>query len=151
MADDIMPDIGRHFWVTAEMRARRVAAAAIYVEAATKKPYPLEALHELGLIRVHPRAERVLLRAILHADAQGEAGALDDYDARQSVAHEVIDIAASATAWEKAHGVADEDLLRVGQHVFVSSACADRLSKMDKSCRIWTAHMADVIDSWDVP
>lgn len=133
---------GNYSWVTPEIRERRSKAAAPYVVG------HLEALHEQGKIVLQPRGERVLLRAILASDVSDLS--LDSYDARQSIAHEVVAIGLGVAGWERAHGVAEGHGLRVGQHCFVLSQAADRLSKTDKSVRLWLAHVDDISASWDV-
>lgn len=158
---------GRKQWITPELREKRAQAAAVYANATS-----LEELHDTGKITARPHGERVMIRAILKDD--GSELALDTYDARQSVAHEVVAVGFGCDHYYDHHGIPDEARddrplfrrfwtwlsgrgvkhgarVRAGDHCFVLSAACDRMSKTDKSVRLWHVHIEDVSSSWEVP
>jgi hypothetical protein len=136
--------------LTAQQR-RRFFAAQLY------RYDDLAKLHEAGAIALAPQGPRVLLRAILQADAvtttmEGEFGghALA-YDARTCIAHEIVAIGGGVKKHLDDAGIPEDDRPAVGDHVFVLSTVADRASKTDRSVRLWTVHVDDVSLRWRAP
>jgi hypothetical protein len=138
------PSVGRS-WVTDDIHARRKALATPYAAYSG-----IEEMHEKGIIKITPQHEKVLLRAILAADASDLVRDVK-YDARHSVAHEIIELGPGVDAWFASRGVPEGSRPKAGQHCFVVSAAADRLAKMDATVRLWTTHIEDVVAAWDAP
>lgn len=132
-------------WRTDEDRAAQMAAALVYKGVVGG----LEQMHRRGQIVLQPQGERVLLCAILQTDAY-ELG-LGGYDARQAIAHEIVAFGPGCYGYWDGLKIGPDQRPKIGQHCFVSSAAADRVSKTDKACRFWTAHIKDVSAVWDVP
>lgn len=140
----------------------------------------LAALHEAGTLALAPEGPRLLLRAILQEDASvlsmaGElAGHAVEYDARTAITHEIVAIGTGVEKHLDAKGIPDDTRQRrsivrrfsswllargahrgarpmVGDHVFVLSTVADRVSKTSRSVRLWSCHCDDVSLRWPAP
>jgi len=144
MADDGTPSVAQT-WLTPEIISGRKQRARGYADYSG-----IEEMHEKGVIAIKPQHLKVLLRAILPADAYDLAIGVA-YDARQAVAHEIVAFGPGVDEWFAALKVPPEGRPQAGQHCFVNSAAADRLSKMDKTVRLWTTHIEDVVAAWDPP
>lgn len=131
-------------WVTDPIHDVRVTAARLYAGSVGE----LEQLYEEGKIDLRPQGRRVLLRAILASDVSSMTRGMA-YDARQSVAHEILAFGPGCAKWYDDQGIDNGDRPKVGQHCFVLSACLDRVSKTDRSCRLWMCKIDDVSAVWD--
>jgi hypothetical protein len=153
-------------WVTADMQSARAARAKHYKDVRGG----LEEIVERGLADVRPTGVRILMRAILVEDAYSTFSHVA-YDARQAVCFEVISISPACEAFWNGAGVPDEardkrGILqrlrafasgrgsarmarpRPGDHVWLASADADRLSGSDPACRLWSVHPEDLPAFW---
>lgn len=101
----------------------------------------LEPLCEAG--RLRPRSGRVLVRAILSSDLVDATGlivgARHAVDAKQAIAHEVVEVAPDIPATAG---------LAKGMHCLHISATADPVDWSEKSCRFWLVHHEDIIAAW---
>lgn len=137
---------GRARWITPEMRVERKSRAQPYfiVEGG------LEELYEKKLITIRPQGCQVLLRAIVPESDCTELGT-DGYNARAAVAHEVLLMGSGCKKWMDDHAVPDGERIRIGDHCFVVSAAANRLSKNDPGTRLWSTHVEDITQAWAPP
>ena len=119
-------------------------------QAVTYKDGSPAQLHEAGVINLRPHGPRLLLRAILAEDAFA-VGQDIPYDARGAVAHEVIAVGAGCAKWYDDNMIGEADRVKVGQHVFIVAAAADRASKTDRAVRIWICRVDHIVMNWDVP
>ncbi len=139
MADDAKAAGTTSAWVTPELAERRRAAAAPF-KAATGE---IEELSETGAVDLVPLGKRVLCRAVLAEDAYA-AFVHVPYDARKAIVHEVIALGDGvARYWDKRQ-VPPQSRFAPGDLVYVLSTVADRLSKTDRACRLWTVDVRDV-------
>lgn len=131
-------------------------ARAAFMQAQLYKGADLEDLHNAGAIKMVPQGPRVMLRSIAPEDAYIEslAGAFGGqalaHDARRCIAHEILAFGAGVAKVYDDAGVPNEDRPEVGWHCFVLSTVADRASKDDNTCRIWTVHVEDISLAWPV-
>ncbi len=139
MSADGTSDVSKS-WVTDEIAARRKKQAEVYAYAQGG----IEQLYEEGKIDLIPQGDRVLLRAVLALDVSDLTRDVA-YDARQSIVHEVLAFGPGCEKYYADKGIAPDDRAKIGQHYFVVSAGADRLSKTDKSVRLWTTRVEDLV------
>lgn len=136
MADALAP-IQVAPWLDDDMRAMRKATAEPF------KLGDIEGLYESGKIDAIPLGKRVLCRAVLTQDAY-DTGAGMPYDARQAIVHEVLALGDGVERWWDKHQTPPPRRFAVGDMIYVLSTVADRVSKSDKSCRLWLVDVRDV-------
>ncbi len=152
---------------------------SLFFTAQIYKSSDLEKLNNAGRINMAPQGPRLFLRAIASEDASilglaGEmAGGELDRDARRCIAHEVLGVGNGVEreldkagvpddtrdsrsilrrirTWLSGRGVRPNARPRIGDHVFILSTVADRASKTDRNCRLWSVSCLDVAFRWTV-
>ena len=146
-APTVDPNAGRALWVTQEMRDARRRRAEVY----DLHPGGLEELWAKGKVILRPQIEQILLLAIVPQYDCHEAMTTDDYNARLACAHEILAIGPGCPHYWREREIPEDVWPTVGQHCFVVSAAANRLSKTDLSIRLWGTHVEDVTQVWDPP
>ncbi|MEK9644987.1 MAG: hypothetical protein VW547_05535 [Alphaproteobacteria bacterium] len=154
-------------WVTTDMLEARRARAMPYKDLRGG----LEEIVEKGIAKVMPTGVRILMRAILSQDTTTLAQV--SYDAREAICFEVVAVSPACEVFWDQHGVPDEkrdarglwqraraffsgrgavELARPrpGDHVWLASADADRLSGSDPACRLWSVHPEDLPALWRI-
>lgn len=126
-------------WVTPEIAERRRAIAEPFKLATGE----IEELLEVGAVDVVPLGKRVLCRAVLSEDAYG-AFTHVAYDARKAIVHEVVSLGNGVLRWWDKHQVPAHSRFAPGDLIYVLSTTADRLSKTDRACRLWSVDVRDV-------
>lgn len=155
-------------WITPEIQEARAARA---------RPYQgirggLDEIVAAGLAPVTPNGLRVLLVAVLSEDVSSLMHVA--YDARQAICFEVVAVSSACERWYDQMGVADDardrrtvmQRLRAwfsgrgaverarprpGDHVWMVSPDADRISGSDPACRLFAAHPEDIPILWQKP
>lgn len=136
MADDKPQHLAA--WITPQIAEERALSAAPFKRAAGE----IEELHETGAIDFVPLGKRILVRAVLAADAY--AFAHGAYDARQAIVHKVLALGDGVERYWNRKEVPVTHRFAPGDLVYVLSTVADRMSKTDKACRLWTVDVRDV-------
>ena len=86
--------------------------------------------------KVTPCGPYVLIRAVFQEDAFKELHRVE-VDARKAIAHEIVAVGENVTRTSP------------GQHAFIRSTAADRMSTTDRTERHWLVHQDDIMAVWD--